>query len=731
MQNDIIINEFQKFNQSIQDQRIVLYGLGEKTSLILEGCATENVIALMDKDQKSGSMWGLPIIAEDEANEKANVIVIVARKGIESIIFNRIKPSIRDSIGIYNLSGENLREKYSNENQKEKIRDLTYWDHTIENLKERIKQVDVVSFDIFDTLIGRYILEPRKMYLFLEDKLAQLTGERKPYEITRIEVEESLFCKGEITTLEDINQMVFEKLNIPQEWMYELIQFEIKQECLFTYRKNEVSALCEYSKELGKKVILVSDMYLTKDKLEVLLKKNSIVMYDELFVSCEFKKSKAKGDLYDYLLKERFMDRKILHIGDHFQDDYISAQNHGWESFHLMSGKELMLHSTFAPIISHVNQTNEEILVGLMMKEMFSNPFALHETRGVPRFNSLEQLVGWSYLPLMLRFLSWICTSPAFSENDYLVFCGRDGYIINELYRLLRKDNQNLPASTYFLTSRKAAVIASIRDEKDLKEYLKVWYNEYKGTQKTVADVMTIKLSYPVEGYEFEKQVKDLTQEGFEGIIEKEKESILRISAEERTNYNSYIQRVCPDKEKTHYIFDYVTQGTIPFALSKIFKETGIVKTKGLCFMTNNIPNYYYKSVSELESMCGNYTYYLADTNFEKYHVLGELLFASKDPMLRKIDEFGEPVFEKEVRKDEEIQQLRVTHDYVTQRVKQFSLLYPEWNQEKFNEKLADFFCGIFTTDFSICSEEVISQLQIQDDYNKKHVDIWKEATGR
>ena len=102
MQNDIIVNEFNNFNQRIQGQKVVLYGLGEKTSLILQGCATENVIALMDKDQKSGSMWGLPIIAEEEANEKANVIVIVARKGIESIIFNRIKSSIKESIGIYN-----------------------------------------------------------------------------------------------------------------------------------------------------------------------------------------------------------------------------------------------------------------------------------------------------------------------------------------------------------------------------------------------------------------------------------------------------------------------------------------------------------------------------------------------------------------------------------------------------------------------------------------------------
>ena len=731
MQNDIIVNEFNNFNQRIQGQKVVLYGLGEKTSLILQGCATENVIALMDKDQKSGSMWGLPIIAEEEANEKANVIVIVARKGIESIIFNRIKSSIKESIGIFNLSGENLREKYSNENQKDKIRELTYWDNTIENLKERIKQVDVVSFDIFDTLIGRYILDPRKMYLFLEEKLVQLTGERKPYEKVRIEVEERLFLKGEIATLEEMNQIIFDKLNISQEWMNDFIQFEIEQECLFTYRKNEVYALCEYGKELGKKVILVSDMYLTKDKLEVLLKKNNIVMYDDIFVSCEFKKSKAKGDLFDYLLKEHFKDCKMLHVGDHFQDDYISAQNHGWESFYLMSGKELMLHSTFAPIISHVNQTNEEILVGLMMKEMFSNPFALHETRGVPRFTSLEQLVGWSYLPLMIRFLSWICTNASFAKDDFLVFCGRDGYIINEIYSFLKRDNQKLPASTYFLTSRKAAVIASIRDEKDLKEYLKVWYNEYKGTQKTVADVMAIKLSYPIENLEFEKQVKDLTQESFDGIVEKKKESILKISAEERTNYISYIQKVCPDQEKTHYIFDYVTQGTIPFALSKVFKEAGIVKTKGLCFMANNIPNHYYKSVSELESMCGNYTYYLADTNFEKYHVLGELLFASKDPMLRKIDEFCKPIFEKEVRKDEEIQQLKVTHDYVTKRVEQFSLLYPAWNEEQFNEKLADFFCGIFTTDVSICSEEVILQLQIQDDYNKKHVDIWKEATGR
>lgn len=52
-------------------------------------------------------------------------------------------------------------------------------------------------------------------------------------------------------------------------------------------------------REHGKRLVITSDMYLSKAFLSELLQKNGYGGYEELYVSCEYEKSKAEGSLYE------------------------------------------------------------------------------------------------------------------------------------------------------------------------------------------------------------------------------------------------------------------------------------------------------------------------------------------------------------------------------------------------------------------------------------------------
>ena len=81
----------------------------------------------------------------------------------------------------------------------------------------------------------------------------------------------------------------------------------------------------------GKTVIITSDMYLPESVISKLLCDNGFSGYEKLFVSCEYGCGKSDGGL-DQIIKNEYGDKEIVHMGDNYMSDVLTAGKAGFEA---------------------------------------------------------------------------------------------------------------------------------------------------------------------------------------------------------------------------------------------------------------------------------------------------------------------------------------------------------------------------------------------------------------
>ena len=85
---------------------------------------------------------------------------------------------------------------------------------------------------------------------------------------------------------------------------------ELYFEALTLRKHPENYELYKFAKDNHKKIIITSDMYLPKDFLEKVLQQNGYDEIDKIYVSSEYKKTKATGTLYQQILKDNNISEK-------------------------------------------------------------------------------------------------------------------------------------------------------------------------------------------------------------------------------------------------------------------------------------------------------------------------------------------------------------------------------------------------------------------------------------
>ena len=93
----------------------------------------------------------------------------------------------------------------------------------------------------------------------------------------------------------------------------------------------------QYVNDSSKKVFITSDMYLPKDVIVDILKRNGIKKPQCLYVSCKEQQTKRSGRLFRVLRNENGIKKKaMLHIGDNPISDYLMAKLNGVDSYLIM-----------------------------------------------------------------------------------------------------------------------------------------------------------------------------------------------------------------------------------------------------------------------------------------------------------------------------------------------------------------------------------------------------------
>lgn len=196
------------------------------------------------------------------------------------------------------------------------------------NIKKEIiraKKYDLISFDIFDTLIERKVSHPTDIFTLTGLKVFKDKSTAEIFRLKRIKAEQSARTKsynGEVNIddiyncLEDYNNDICSKLK-DAELITEI------ESC--KPRTNTINLLNELYR-FNKIVVFISDMYLPYKTITEMLNKCDIHVRNNLYISHEYGCDKICGKLYKKVQKEqKHLICKHLHYGDSIKADILGA----------------------------------------------------------------------------------------------------------------------------------------------------------------------------------------------------------------------------------------------------------------------------------------------------------------------------------------------------------------------------------------------------------------------
>lgn len=205
-----------------------------------------------------------------------------------------------------------------------------------DELLKLIDDHELISFDIFDTLVMRNVYFNKDVFRIVSQKCSEM-GIPGFYE-ARIEAE-NYFMGSHYPFVEEIYAYLEEKLKISPGISREIMEYEIDTEKKVILPRNTVSEIFEYCVKCKKKVYIVSDMYIHRRDLEKILSGLGIKGYEKMFVSCEYGVGKNRG-LFNCYLKE-VPAGSCLHVGDSIECDILPAAQCNIDTFRLKTAAEM------------------------------------------------------------------------------------------------------------------------------------------------------------------------------------------------------------------------------------------------------------------------------------------------------------------------------------------------------------------------------------------------------
>ena len=300
-----------------------------------------------------------------------------------------------------------------------------------------IAEHEIVSFDVFDTLLLRRVMRPGDVFLLLERRLLE-----RGLPVGRFAQRRSA-AQRELPhgTLHEIYSLLMDRMDWTpgQRDTAENEEIALEQSLLCT--RADTSALWQTARERGKTLVLTSDMYLPSDVLGGLLRGQGIEGWDALLVSCECGAEKAEG-LFK-ILRDRFDPAcRILHFDD--RADLGDACERAGVDYCRMPPA---LDERWNAAIERARSLSDRCLIGSTAAAL------LHGA------DPLSRYAGGVVGPLLTGYMAWLCERLRGERFDRLLFFARDGWMPRMLYERLRVmyPDWALPLSLYYYTSRRAA----------------------------------------------------------------------------------------------------------------------------------------------------------------------------------------------------------------------------------------------------------------------------------
>lgn len=355
----------------------------------------------------------------------------------------------------------------------------TEFNPALENdLKKKIidKNIEIVSFDIFDTLILRPLYEPKDLFRLMDNNFSHIDKKPRTFEFSEMRVESEKLARKTFSDQEDIGidqiyQILSELYKVEPSTTEKMKTLEVEYEIRLCYQRKTAKELFDLALFLGKKIVISSDMYLPKSAIKTILVNNGYTGYSKVYLSNDLGLTKATGNMFKYITDDLNIDpEKILHIGDNYTSDYKNALSSGLKATMLPRAMEAMnSHTEYfgAPLLDRVLEMDKKsycmenlgisVVCALTANSFFDNPFSSFNKDS--NFNGSPSFIGYFALGMqMFGMVDWMARDLTRKDVQKVVFLARDGYLPKKIFDKFSNELNLGVESDYFHTSRKATI---------------------------------------------------------------------------------------------------------------------------------------------------------------------------------------------------------------------------------------------------------------------------------
>ena len=511
-----------------------------------------------------------------------------------------------------------------------------------ERIKEMIRNpaVRLVSFDVFDTLLLRPALRPRDIFHLLAKKVDAAYG----VDFVKMRWDAEARLDKPNPGIREIYAHMAKRHGLDPRTATALLKEEIQCEKTLLSPRPDVKTLYDEAARLGKRIIVVSDMYLPETVIKDILKAKGFLV-DAAYVSCDRNARKSDGTLYETVLAaEGAHPSEILHVGDNRQSDYVEAIKKRITAIWLPSIFERCFPD---------ERACEELFGEAVRRDPLWSVFLGFSLNGlygewakapadITKLRDLRHFARLAPAPLLTAFCIYLATDEEIRTSyKNIYFASRDGWLPHKIHTRVQKILGGLPG-VYFAAGRRAyypflhdtffEFAASLHgtgepDAYTLHDFLKAYF-----TGTPLLSTMENALNAEEKSLLFFRDRPRCLR-----ILQRFDREIADHINSCRERAKTYYARVFSPSEPRHLIFDLGYSGSIGKALSA---ATG--KPADKLYFWEEPEN------GKLDKELGSTTrLFMKDPTYKPYHLLLEELFSPCEGGVSGFDENGQPVIEK------------------------------------------------------------------------------------
>jgi len=334
------------------------------------------------------------------------------------------------------------------------------------------RAVRTVAFDIFDTLVTRPLLDPERIKHLVARNHGGEAAEH--YLRWRAEAEQrARAAAGRDVALDQVYQELGRAAPLDEADLERLRALEERLERHSCAARPQAQALINHAIALGKRVVLISDMFLPRVTVEALLADAGLRGWQALYLSSEVGVRKDSGLLYQHVLeRESLLPGELLMIGDNEYADVALPAALGLKQAPVLRPVDLARAlPRLAPLLTPRAQPDlcRELTLGTVVRGVFG---ALQidgiEPESLLRGRPWE--IGYGVLgPLLHHHAHWLSRRARADGIRRLYFLAREGEILKLAYERCTRGISDAPIGQYLLVSRRAVSVASIETFDDIR----------------------------------------------------------------------------------------------------------------------------------------------------------------------------------------------------------------------------------------------------------------------